>query len=717
MFIVVRDRTGHLRRASERQALGHDVRIAFLQWALSLCLLADRAWWMADAIVRTLVRLTVTHTHLLDWTTAASGQACSNASQLDVASYVMRMKGGMAVAVLVAATVLLLTPANFWLAAPWFTMWFIAPLLARHISLPQTADRKSLLSDADATALRLVARRTWRFFERFVTAEDRFLPPDNFQETPTPVVAHRTSPTNIGGYLLSSVSAFEFGWTGLVDWVGRVEATMNVLGLLERHRGHFYNWYDTRTAQPMLPTYISTVDSGNLAGHLIALANAAEAAMSRPLWGPECPSGIADALALVDQSAERPLDAFARLSSAVAAASDSPADLPADMRAITTAAAEIIAAAAPRSTEDANWLEIAAQCAFSHARDLDLLTPPVARDIPSLMSLARDEAAPTTEAAQALIGRLTVIAATARRFANEMDFRFLFKEDRMLLSIGFIVAENRLDSSDYDLLASEARLASFIAIAKRDIPSRHWFRLGRRSVAVGAGTALLSWSGSMFEYLMPSLVMGAPTGSLLERALRLAVHCQRAYGDSHRIPWGVSESAYNVRDVEQTYQYSPFGVPALGLKRGLGSDLVVSPYSTGLAAMVDPVAAAANFRALTHWGALGRFGFFEALDFTPDRLAEGERVAIVRAYMAHHQGMTIIAIANALLGGVVRGHFHAEPAARATELLLQEKPPRSIDDLPQAPNSRCAKHGCRCWPASAGAGCRPGDHGHRMRSC
>ena len=679
VFIVVRDRTGHQRRASERQALGHDVRIAFLQWALTLCLLADRAWWMADAIVRTLVRLAVTHAHLLDWTTAAQAR---RASRLDLASYVMRMLGGVAVAVLVATTVLLLAPDNFWLAAPWFVMWFIAPLLARQISLPQAADRQSLLSEADATALRLVARRTWRFFERFVTADEHFLPPDNYQETPEPVVAHRTSPTNIGVYLLSSVSAFEFGWTGLVDWVGRVEATMNVLGLLERHRGHFYNWYDTRTAQPLLPTYISTVDSGNLAGHLIALANAAEAAISRPLWGPERASGIADALALVEEGAARPPDAFARLSSAVAAVRDAPAELPARMRAITAAAAEIIAIAAPRSPEDAHWLEMAAQCVCSHARDLELLTPAVAHGVPSLMSLARDGAGPTTEAAQALIGRLTVIAATARRLANEMDFRFLFKEDRMLLSIGFIVAENRLDAGDYDLLASEARLASFIAIAKRDIPSRHWFRLGRRSVAVGAGTALLSWSGSMFEYLMPSLVMGAPTGSLLERALRLAVHCQRAYGQSHRVPWGVSESAYNVRDVEQTYQYSPFGVPALGLKRGLGSDLVVSPYSTGLATMVDPVAAAANFRALAHWGALGRFGYFEALDFTPERLAEGERVAIVRAYMAHHQGMTIIAVANALLGGVIRAHFHAEPAARATELLLQEKPPRSIDDLP-----------------------------------
>ena len=262
-----------------------------------------------------------------------------------------------------------------------------------------------------------------------------------------------------------------------------------------------------------------------------------------------------------------------------------------------------------------------------------------------------------------------------------MDFSFLLKPHRMLLSIGYNVSESRLDAGDYDLLASEARLASFIAIAKRDVPARHWFRLDRRSVAFGNLTALLSWSGSMFEYLMPALVMRAPEGSLLDRAHRVVVRAQReacatALGDA---PRGPPESAYNVRDVDQTYQYSPFGVPALGLKRGLGNDTVIAPYATALAAMVDAPAAAQNFRALTRVGARGEYGFYEALDFTPDRLVEGEEVAVVRAYMAHHQGMTIVALANALREGSMQGYFHAEAAARATELLLQEKPPRSVE--------------------------------------
>ena len=691
VFIVVKDRPGHLRRASERRALAHDVRLACLRWALTLVLLADRAWWMCDAIVRTLVRLLVTHDHLLDWTTAAQAR---RASRLDLVSYAARMTGGIAVVAVLGVFVVTTTPASFWLAAPWIVMWLLAPLLARQISLPQAAPSDARLSAADAVALRLVARRTWRFFEQFVTADDHYLPPDNFQETPTPVVARRTSPTNIGIYLLSSTSAFEFGWSGLIDWIERLEATMNVLGRLERFRGHFFNWYDTGTAQPLLPTYVSTVDSGNLAGHLIALANALESALEQPLWGSERLTGIRDALALDATEPGRRALVAQRFVDAVGRASREPQAAVERLRGLAPTATDAVGARAPAAPGDADWVSIAAQCALSHARDVNTLLPADRRTASgapenaaalrlSLVELARqDSAGHSVDAAQALVGRMTLLAAAARQLAYDMEFAFLLKPDRMLLSIGFIVAESRLDASDYDLLASEARLASFIAIAKRDVPARHWFRLGRRSVAMGSGTALLSWSGSMFEYLMPSLVMAAPVGSLLERALRLAVRCQRDYGAAHHVPWGVSESAYNVRDLEQTYQYSPFGVPALGLKRGLGNDLVISPYATGLASMVDPAAASANFRALERIGGLGHFGFYEALDFTPERLAEGERVAVVRAYMAHHQGMTIVSIANALLAGVMRRYFHGEATARATELLLQEKPPRSVDDLP-----------------------------------
>ena len=277
-----------------------------------------------------------------------------------------------------------------------------------------------------------------------------------------------------------------------------------------------------------------------------------------------------------------------------------------------------------------------------------------------------------------LAARLASLEATARTMALEMGYGFLLDPDRKLLSIGYRVAEGTLDPSCYDLLASEARLASFIAIAKGDVPARHWFHLGRAVTPIAHGAALISWSGSMFEYLMPSLVMRAPAGSLLEQTNRLIVRRQIAYGASLGLPWGVSESAYNIRDLELTYQYSNFGVPGLGLKRGLGENAVVAPYATALASMVDPAAAARNLRRLAGVGACGRYGFYEALDYTPSRLPEDASVAIVRAFMAHHQGMTIVAIADALLDGAMRARFHAEPMVQATELLLQEGTPRDV---------------------------------------
>jgi cyclic beta-1,2-glucan synthetase len=274
--------------------------------------------------------------------------------------------------------------------------------------------------------------------------------------------------------------------------------------------------------------------------------------------------------------------------------------------------------------------------------------------------------------------RLTVLADTAREMALEMDFAFLLDPERKLLSIGYSLADNGLDPSCYDLLASEARLASLFAVAKGDVTTRHWFQLGRAATPLGNASALISWSGSMFEYLMPSLVMRAPLGSLLEQTNRLAVERQQSYARSLGIPWGVSESAYNARDMEYTYQYSNFGVPGLGLKRGLSENVVIAPYATGLAAMVDPRGARGNYNRLAEIGARGRYGFYEALDFTRSRLPDDEDVAIVRSFMAHHQGMTIVAIANTLHDGQMRARFHREPMIQASELLLQERMPRDV---------------------------------------
>jgi cyclic beta-1,2-glucan synthetase len=303
-----------------------------------------------------------------------------------------------------------------------------------------------------------------------------------------------------------------------------------------------------------------------------------------------------------------------------------------------------------------DWAEAIRTTIRSHARDLES----------------------SVHAAPSLDHRLSALADLAHRMVEAMEFGFLFDPTRQLLSIGYLVTEGTLDPSCYDLLASEARLASFVAIAKGDVPAKHWFRLGRGLTPVDRGSALVSWSGSMFEYLMPSLVMRAPAGSVLERTSRLVVRRQMKYGARLGVPWGVSESAYNARDLELTYQYSNFGVPGLGLKRGLSEDTVIAPYATALAAMVDPQAAAQNFSRLRAAGGRGRYGYYEALDYTRTRVPEDKPVAVVRAYMAHHQGMTLVAIADALHDGAMRARFHSEPIIQATELLLQERMPRDV---------------------------------------
>jgi cyclic beta-1,2-glucan synthetase len=284
----------------------------------------------------------------------------------------------------------------------------------------------------------------------------------------------------------------------------------------------------------------------------------------------------------------------------------------------------------------------------------------------------------TNPMSELLIRRLTDLAQSAEALVRGMEFGFLFDPVRKLFSIGYRVAEGSLDSGYYDLLASEARLTSFVVIAKGDVPVSHWFRLGRALTPVEQDSVLVSWSGSMFEYLMPALVMRSPAGSLLDQTCRLVVRRQISYGAERGVPWGVSESGYNARDLEMTYQYSSFGVPGLGLRRGLSDDVVIAPYATALAAMIDPGAAVRNFRRLADAGGSGAYGFYEALDYTPSRLPENALVAVVRAYMAHHQGMSLVALDNVLHGGIMRARFHTEPLVQATDLLLQERTPRDV---------------------------------------
>jgi cyclic beta-1,2-glucan synthetase len=657
-------------KRSHLRAVGHDIYVALSQTLLAITMLAHQAWLMVDAILRTLGRLYVTKRNLLEWVTAAQA---GYGVDLRLRVFFWHLRWGVFLAAGAGLLFVVLKPGAWPVATPFILLWVLSPVLAWRISVPPKIAKSQVLSSAETRSLRLIARRTWRFFEAFVGQEDHALPQDNFQEDPEPAGAHRTSPTNLGLYLLSATVAHDFGWIGILDTVERLEATLRTMTNLHRVRGHFVNWYNTRNLRPLDPMYVSTVDSGNLAGHLIAVAQACRELKHRPRFGPEILEGIRDAVQLLVDSVAKAgspgraqMAAEARLRETVEAMS-------ALLEVPPTSIPEWVRRFKELETGADSLVDIAGKLATDvedGARSEILTWARAVRG--SVRSLARD-----LEAAE-LGHRLSALAVVAEGMVQAMDFQFLFDSSRKLFSIGYRVADGTLDPSGYDLLASESRLASFVAIAKGDVPPPHWFLLGRSLTPVGSGAALVSWSGSMFEYLMPLLVMRQPARSLLDLTCRLVVGRQIRYGADRGIPWGISESTYNVRDAELTYQYSDFGVPGLGLKRGLFEDVVVAPYATALAAMVNPKAALGNFSRLEEAGARGAYGFYDALDYTPSRLPEKTRVAVVRAYMAHHQGMTIVSMGNVVHDGATRRRFHSHPMVQAAELLLQERTPRSV---------------------------------------
>ncbi len=717
---------------------------------ISLAVLTQYAWLMIDAIGRTLIRLMVTRRRLLEWVTSAQVR---KSKKYSIVSFVWRGRIGVAIAIAIAAIVLTINPEHWHLALPFVLLWLLSPAIARAISLPPLDKHVEQLDSDEATELRLIARRTWRFFTTFVVAQDHYLPPDNFQEDPAPVIAHRTSPTNFGLYLLSVATARDFGWIGLSDMMHRLELTMGTLQKLPRYHGHFYNWYETERLETLSPRYISTVDSGNLAGHLFVLAQACKGEREKAVLSATSVAGLRDTALLLRmaidnvslelrtqavsiqelrKSAEQfsdmlNVEAYAPLTYSfwkkLAEHSENLFDL---------AQAISVDLKNPRH-EVLSWAGELREAVHTHCDDFVVVLPwahleaqdmeagqnaelwqlmhaqfdpnTALDDLPRSYEAVRQEVGrlyssqnrldpgviPSTlyEALDGALSRAAVLAAqwiarldvletAARQMAVEMDFRFLLSPERKLFSIGYNVDEGRLDDSYYDLMASEARLASLVAIAERQAPPSHWFRLGRRMLPSAQGPVLASWSGSMFEYLMPSLVISTPRGSMLDQTCRSIVARQIEYGNERNVPWGISESALNLRDRDFTYQYSAFGVPGLGLKRGLEKDVVIAPYATGLAAMYMPKSATENFRRLAEMGALGQYGFYEALDFTPGRRKENQTVAIVRAYMAHHQGMLLVSLGNVLNGRIMRRRFHREPIIHSAELLLHESQPRWI---------------------------------------
>ncbi|MET0681857.1 MAG: glucoamylase family protein [Casimicrobiaceae bacterium] len=708
------------------------------QTALTLAFLPYEATVNLDAIVRTSWRMLVTHRRLLEWNPSAMEDPDRHRGEDTLERHGLAASVGsmwIAPVIATAETILLAASDSVALAtaAPILLLWFVSPAIAWWVSRP-LARREARLATEQILFLRTLARRTWAFFETFVGPDDQWLPPDNQQEHPIALVAHRTSPTNMGLSLLANLTAYDFGYIPAGRLLLRTANAMGTMSTLERYEGHFYNWYDTQSGKPLPPLYVSSVDSGNLAGHLLTLRPGLAALADDRIFELRWFEGLTDTLrALADAIGGTAPAPLARLRRDLETAYDSrPASIAAAREwlerlatGVTEVAAEVAKLPGPDAasetaptSEPAFWLAALDRQCRNFLDELAFLVPwsalpaapegssdwPGLRGIPTLRELAALEAqllpgaeqsrhadaAPADRAAQDEHFRVAIEASrrAALRMAEierlvqqcdalaRMEYGFLYDPARHLLAIGYNVGERRRDSSYYDLLASEARFASFVAIAQGQLPQENWFALGRLLTSSGGKRVLLSWSGSMFEYLMPLLVMPTYDNTLLDRTARVSVARQIAYGKLRGVPWGISECGYNSVDASLNYQYRAFGVPGLGLKRGLSDDLVVTPYASALAMMVEPEESCLNLQRLAADGLAGRFGLYEAIDFTPARVPRGQQSAVVRSFMAHHQGMILLSLAHALLGRPMQRRFESDPLFKATLLLLQERIPK-----------------------------------------
>ena len=730
------------------------------QWCLTLVFLPYDAYVSVDAISRTLVRVLWTKNKLLEWKTASDAERSDSGK---LTGFFRSMWFAPLVSLAATMPLIAFWPDRMPSAGPLLGLWFLSPAVAWWLSR-ELARAPVRLSHEQRLFLHKLSRRTWRYFEVCVAAEENWLAPDNVQEHPERVVASRTSPTNIGVALLADLAACDFGYCTAGRLLDRVQKTFGSLARLDRYAGHFYNWYDTRSMRPLPPLYVSSVDSGNLAASLLVLRSGLLELIDTRVLPTRIFGGLRDTLSVLldearvddtgDQHPAResrrtplvPPDIWHKMARLAEDLSDRPYTLKAVTALLTRlvgAAAEMTAAAG--ATEELKWWAGAFERSCIEHRD-DLLhlaawaeLPPLPEDvwhsdspeqmqrlsslksllvvlegIPTLRELAawqttllppleavleslsgpahdkgddpactaarfdllRQAIADSSQSAADRIQTLEQVAEECRGLA-EMDVSFLFDDSRNLFAVGYNVSSRRRDESFYDLLASEARLASYVAIAQGKVGQEHWFALSRMLTTTGGAPALLSWSGSMFEYLMPLLVMPTYENTLLDQTYRAVVSRQIEYGRQRRVPWGISESGYNAIDVNMNYQYRAFGVPGLGLKRGLAEDLVIAPYATALALMVVPEAACRNLERLARDGYMGSYGLYEAVDYTPSRVPPGTTQAVVRQFMAHHGGMSLLSLAWLLLDKPMQRRFEGDPVLRAADLLLQERVPKA----------------------------------------
>ncbi|WP_394561065.1 GH36-type glycosyl hydrolase domain-containing protein [Aquipseudomonas alcaligenes] len=695
------------------QATTRMATLHFSRALLALVWLPFEALLSLDAIARTLWRMLVSRRHLLQW---SPSREVERSSRNDLPSLYRLMWIAPALA-LACAALLVVKPAVLALASPLLLLWLVSPAIAWWLSCSRA--RASFEPSAEELRfLRNLARKTWAFFDQHVGQLDNWLPPDNVQEQPSQVIAHRTSPTNMGMALLSHLAAYDFGYLSGGRLLARLDNSLSSMASLERHRRHFFNWYDTQTLKPLPPHYVSTVDSGNLAGLLLTLRPGLLELTDQPLLNPQLFAGLADTFALLreavvdahlDEHAMRELQS--ELDTAQAAAPQSLEATCQHLQRLLDHSRLLHKALQPaQNSESERWLQaLVAHCEDLHDELSQFRLPslgtseqPAQATWHQLVQLDSTQwPAPAQAQVQAVQRCANERISCATRLAQQagdlakMDFSFLYEPQRDLFAIGYNADENRRDAAYYDLLASEARLTNFVVIAQGQLPQEGWFTLGRLLTSNSGVPVLLSWSGSMFEYLMPLLVMPSYAGTLLDQTCRAAVARQIEHGNQLGLPWGVSESGYNTQDAHFNYQYRAFGVPGLGLKRGLGEDIVVAPYASALALMIDPKAACRNLQRLAAQGLAGTFGLYEAVDFTPARLPHGQSAAVIHSFMAHHQGMSLLALAYVLLDRPMQRRFESDPQFQATALLLQERIPKTAAQYLHATHSPAADAAAR----------------------
>jgi cyclic beta-1,2-glucan synthetase len=699
----------------------HSIAEISVKTLFTLICLPFEAFSNLMAILLTLWRMLVTKRKLLEWNHSANVQRIKP-SGLSASYAAMWIQPALALAVIIVLGIY--AAYNLLIAGPILLLWLIAPLVTWFASKP-LEKKMTVLSEDQTIFLRKLARKTWSFFERFAVAGDNWLPPDNYQEQPVEQLAHRTSPTNIGLSLLAGLSARDFGYSSNGQFLERTKNTIGTLAKMERFKGHFYNWYDTESLQPLLPKYISTVDSGNLAGHLLVLRQGLLRVPHQPIIGKNLFEGLMDTLRLLMETlTEKEIVLMEPCRFAIEKACN---DKIISCETITSNLETISKSyqlATEKITSDAGgetyrWIQLLNHQIDGLGYDFKMFTPwlllssaPAALTglIPAPAYLTLTTLSESGEALQATVlayKKDNLIAAetvwveafenalthavsmaldqifSAGKLAEQcniladMEWDFLYDKSSHLFTIGYNAQEHLADASYYDLLASEVRLCIFICIAQGKLPGESWFALGRLLTNVDGNSILLSWSGSMFEYLMPLLVMPTYENTLLDQTYKAAVEWQIKYGRKTGMPWGISESCYNMINANSSYQYRAFGAPGLGLKRGLEEDAVVAPYASALGLMVAPEKACDNLELLYKKGMQGKYGLYEAIDYTPSRLQPGQSSAIVYSYMAHHHGMSLLSLSYLLHDKPMQQLFELEPQFKATLLLLQERIPKA----------------------------------------